>query len=300
MRTALLLLTLTGCDQDIHDGGPRPSYEDMSQPRIDVSLPWPQPSMVPVPDFDELANAMLVAQAVREYTDERGTYLSFLYPAPYDDRGVGFIHPQHVLRKVVQEAWLTRQYPPHTEDAALTIAYNADWYFDWTAEVRDVARGRLRDPEVLKETYLTYKPVVVPILVTAKDRKGIIDDLNEAERVFTIPVSDELRRMHEAVSAQYEATMDADWDSPESEAFSRLEDTFVLRAREEGFPNTYLLQWRLRREAEGGPELVQAWVDILADLQLTVLWLYAAELWADVITNAQEEAERRRQAGENP
>jgi len=143
-----------------------------------------------------------------------------------------------------------------------------DAYDVWRVRVLDVARRHLADPGRLEATWRKNKPAVLEEIQRAERgnqvRRALLDQVIP---LFSEPVSAEVRAVNAEVSAAWEI---ADATEYGTVCWRANHDNFAeIEGRLEELPgvsDVRTLQWRLRREAEGGDALVAAWRGIFEDL----------------------------------
>jgi hypothetical protein len=139
-------------------------------------------------------------------------------------------------------------------------------YTLWRLKILEVARGHLSDPDRLWATYLRHKDAVLDEIRRADAGATVKGQLRGTLLpVFTEPVDQEM-----AAAAQ-EAALSQALLVATPRDHSCFESNLQRRdqARQAAAPfasDGYAVQWKLRRQAEGGPALVAAWARVFADL----------------------------------
>ncbi len=215
-----------------------------------AAAPGPVPSdMPPVPTwFDGLVTEAVVRQAAR-------TALSW---------GANFHDANYSARAVAFESLAERQGGSPFEGL-----YDAH-YDHWRRAVMDVARGHLADPGRLWSAWQRYKPIIVEE-IEASEYRELAEGLLE-ERVlpaFEQPIAPEVEAANRALSALWSVLGGMPYDhvcrAPLQERYQREWGEFVGMIE-----HPDIAQWRLRREAEGGPALSATWRRVFQDLHDTL------------------------------
>lgn len=128
-------------------------------------------------------------------------------------------------------------------------------------------RQQLRNPRILQATYRLLKPAVTNAIVSDC---GVVPALRHIERILealTLPLTEEQRAASQEEDLAYANFLLSPAAHPCSwhyqEAWHDKQTAFVYM-----HPHDYqTVKWRLRREAEGGQRLVDAWIEILRDLE---------------------------------
>ena len=143
-------------------------------------------------------------------------------------------------------------------------------------------RERLSDPKMVTAVYQQLRPVVIPIVKT-----GTTENLDSVRSYltdviipdFTLEVPASLRELYrveaEADAAMLKARVYKEgvgtiWDPVTVLAYTTANLAFGQAAISAGFHDPLALQWRLRREKEGGKALVRAWRDVFIDLAQSI------------------------------
>lgn len=257
MRTLLALCFLTGCDFR--------SPEEKLDDAMNAAL---RPA-----DFDELVNERSATMAVERYTrlvdginHERGLVLEPVEKA---------FNANYLLRRTAFSEAFSVMFvgiPGAMEESPISgipNAFGVGRFFDWRQQSLDTVREELKDPNRLKETYIRFKPAALLIIERSKNRDVIYAYIdNVVVPTFTNPVSQELYALYQ---------MQPEFGGPER---------FEAQAKAEGFPDHLLLEWRFRRYAEGGDDLVLAYRAIAQDFLLSMAWSRANSFWQDVVGEA--------------
>lgn len=146
-------------------------------------------------------------------------------------------------------------------------------YFDDTDKAMEELRATLRNPAKTRETYAKLKPRALVLVKASGNRVAIQAYLREVVVPdFQRPASKKLRAAHATASAEYakshawwRANLDTKSVNPFMRTAQAAQNVFVYTALDEGFVDPLILQWRLRREAEGGQALVDTWAGIVSD-----------------------------------
>jgi hypothetical protein len=166
--------------------------------------------------------------------------------------------------------------------------------WEWRDRALDAARAYLRDTGRLWSTYLKLKPEALAALDARKseDLSAMRAELDRVHALFSAPISDALRAAsvdESTIEARvdafgYRSTCGSSLYQDELRlARERLEQAAVGTAFDPGLETrTYddgtsytvstndairILQWRLRREGEGGQALVATYARIITDLR---------------------------------
>lgn len=140
----------------------------------------------------------------------------------------------------------------------------------------EAQRERFANPRRVRETYRRLKPLVLPILETNPEDAlyAKVYLLQMLIPDFTTEIPASLRELYRVEAAADEANMKArvydpakgtSWDPVTSAAYERANIAFGEAALAAGFHDPLALQFRMRREAEGGQPLVDAWREVFTD-----------------------------------
>lgn len=158
---------------------------------------------------------------------------------------------------------------------------------EWYADTNKFLMYELRNPAKLERLYKTLEPTLVKTITDSDSapmvRKYIKDVVVPT---FAKNVNDELRFAYFAEASSWNVSRKkTDDQNLKNNRLLDLETkrhAFGILAQRNRFPNVYLLQWRLRREVEGGPQLVKAYADIAERLSGKLEMARADELLEEV------------------
>lgn len=133
-------------------------------------------------------------------------------------------------------------------------------------------RERFSDPHVVTAVYQQLKPLVIPIIKT-----GTPENLDSVHTYlntvlipdFTLEVPKSVREFYRFEAEDYVVLM-KNWNPVTFKNYQQANSVFGDYAIRAGFHDPLALQWRLRREKEGGEALVSAWRDIFVDLAQSI------------------------------
>ncbi|MFA6018034.1 MAG: hypothetical protein WCT28_03305 [Patescibacteria group bacterium] len=138
---------------------------------------------------------------------------------------------------------------------------------EWYARTNEFLRNELRSPEKLGELYRTIELMLWETIGTSDSAQMIRKYLKDVViPTFTKEASNQLRWAYVGETSSWNVNQEKTDNAILQKA--RLDDLKIRReafrtlALQENFPNPYLLQWRLRREAEGGGRLVKTYANI--------------------------------------
>lgn len=297
MRIALYLLLSLG----LFSGCDRRSPEQ----KLDESLT----ALMRPATFDELVNEQTVALAAERYvravdgvTHEHGALVmpvENVYSANTLARRAAFTYFLERLFAGIPDAM--RESPI----SGIPFGLGVDGFWDWRAQSMEAVRTYLSDRDRLVAAYVHLKPTALPYIERAKNREAIRIHLRDVViPTFTQDVSANLLALHvengrlsEVLNGDSDDARSSDEAAARFMAWSEQRARFETQAHAEGFSDAYLLQWRLRRYAEGGDDLVLAWRVIVEDFYGSMTWSLAEELWQESVKDAQDAAAKMREEG---
>lgn len=148
-------------------------------------------------------------------------------------------------------------------------------HVSWLA-LKEKQRKQYSNPRRVHATYRRLKPLVLPILETNPEDAlyAKVYLLQMLIPDFTAEIPASLRELYRVEAAAHEANMKArvydpakgtSWDPATSAAYERANTAFGEAALAAGFHDPLALQFRMRREKEGGQPLVDAWREVFTD-----------------------------------
>ncbi len=290
---SILTLALTGCtssdvDEQAEDQPPAaassdelteppvatPNVEQTAAVEVKDEQTRVDPPMPRVPGFNELVTKEVVVQGVKEFmhwsTPSYGVDVEAKVANYYAREGA---YCTFITAEMVKQGMPMPQ--------ASYVCGATEWYWDWTDLTIEVARAKLKDPAQLWQVYRQFGPTVVKAIKGTDAQQPISEYLSEVVvPTFTKPVpNDDLMPLYQREAAAYEVEK-LHWrnykegedearrakEAGESAVYTYHQKEFEMLAKKDGFQDPYLLQWRLRRQAEGGDELVSMWAKIAMDL----------------------------------
>jgi len=282
LRTAAVLL-LCACDLS---GGDDPNAERLAALEGRVVSLEQQLSAEPAQDPRVAELEEEVAKLQERTSGICSLYVDSLSTAPADtthppvpSRLDAFVTDAVVVAAI---AYNTKSVMP---DAPERFSYAARWaafsevarqgdhklyhpqYAPWRDAILDVARRHLSSPARLNQVYVRHRAAIVDGL-TEKGRAVTVRKVLEDRVIPALkaPISDAVRVQHDVTSRAH-----AEADAMPSELGDCQQTLWYRYRTEQGrfsdlTDEPYLLQWRMRREAEGGQALVSAWIRVFDDL----------------------------------
>lgn len=140
-------------------------------------------------------------------------------------------------------------------------------YWDVRRDVLEIVRNELKDPKRLWSVYTHHKPALVEAINGAENRYEFRTSLLAAVPVFVNDPPPAVLHTQETINLE-QARLER---LPEahpcgSVIVDRLNGAEKHLVDILGYDDVYVVQWRLRREDEGGKPLVAMWAKILQDL----------------------------------
>jgi len=146
-----------------------------------------------------------------------------------------------------------------------------------TYRIKQAERKRFSDPKTVLRTYSVLRPIAVAAMSqsSAERRQEVENYITMALVPAFVPnVPSSLRDLWLAEATAYK-TMLASWNPTTETTYSAANLEFGNAAIAAGYMDPMALQWRFRREAEGGPTLVAAYLEVFKDFA----WCIGTRHW---------------------
>lgn len=199
----------------------------------------------------------VVDKVVREAT--RSTLESF------DDSNPNFVVANYMILSSVFY-YVVMMSPDSDPD----MSYIIGSYADWTTEILDKARLELMKPTRLKRVYNLHKEAIIDEIASS-GKKGTVKTYlkNVVIPIFREPLSPDVIKLtqNEVYFEQLHTYLESKIKDEACLKYlsdKKWEAFEALKSAEEDY---LIIQWRQRRESEGGAPLVKMWGDIFQDIE---------------------------------